>query len=176
MLSTLLIVLFQLLVAAQPAQTAREIQVATWTDSPLEITEVKFRDEKLVFVDDLLPTTTVMADDDWVSQISVVVKNVSPKSITHFAIEQRNTSEKFASAAIWGARPGALGATGKSLAPNQSAIIKFDRAASRWIGAKRIQIFADKVFFDNDATYMWSYGQMLKQNPADPTRYEVVRP
>lgn len=171
-----------------PPQAPRRVIVVPQGNSPVQIT-MKVDGKALALVDRPLadigllpivnfrfPTVGFDAADDWTDQLTLVVKNVSTRSISYLSfdisrpVEGDLNKREAIQTWIWG------GGGDKALVANEEVQISAKHSIAGWQGAQLLLIELGTVFFDSDRSYMWRHGKILKQDAKDPSRYVVVEP
>ena len=151
---------------------------------PLEISNLKVNGTPINF------DQPFQADDEWLKGLTFDVKNVSGKVITHFRIElslhNPDNNQRAITYMVFHGRDTGLPNVEATAHVADGEIIHASFDEKRYNGLKRTQehIGLSKitnaefsiafVIFEGDTA--WRLGNLLRRDPTDPMRWNVIRP
>lgn len=165
-----------------------QVPLESGLQSPVEVVSVRVRGEAVE------PGRPFAAGDDWLAGFVLRVKNVSERPISAVDVALRFPTPaghksrhvsllgllKYGCRPGYGCHPDAAGSTGEIM-PGETRDVEFSEAAHKRLEASLAQLGVptpveaaeyeiDSVFFDADT--LWSRGNVLKRDPAEPNKYK----
>jgi hypothetical protein len=158
------------------------IKYSPYSNQPVEVTNINVKGTSAKL------NAKIDEDaDDWLNDLSITVKNVSNKTITHIVLnlafpETKETGIPMLFPLRYGQNPRALVVTGQpeALPVNQTATLyvsgqtltklkSFIEKRQPLNSLKKVMMQLDAVYFEDKS--LWTGGSFFRVDPNDPTKY-----
>lgn len=166
------------------AQASRIVTKNHWNNEPVEITGVHINGKQ---VGNDVPFS---ADDDWMRELSIDVKNISGKNISYmrfellFPLKDSPRPHYYAEGVEYGEMPGGTG-TSQVNKPGETIRLSFsvdvsllksklqEKGDAKYLGLNNAKLSVEQVYFDNSTA--WINGLMFRFNEATKKWDEIAQ-